>query len=84
MPNRQEQPTDINYHLPTTQGQARLHHSPHNALILYPPHTTTTHRCPNIALERLPVLSQIVGGLLVQRIGSIRLEEEELNKAYKD
>lgn len=82
MPNRQEQPTDINYYLPTTQGQARLvHHSPHNTLILYPPHTTTTHRCPNIALERLPVLSQIVGGLLVQRIGSIRLEEEKLNTA---
>ena len=78
MPIRQEH---LIHYLPT-QGRPG-HHSPHNPLILYPPHATTTHRRPNVALERFPILSQIVGGLLVQRIGSIRFQEEELSKVER-
>lgn len=40
---------------------------------------SSTHSCACIALEAFSVGSEILSGLLVERIGSIRLEEEELH-----
>lgn len=39
---------------------------------------TTAERRAHVALEALSVLLQVFGGLLVQRVRRVRLEEEEL------
>lgn len=52
----------------------------HHALVLHIPDGTSRHRRADIPFKRLPVLAEIIGRFLIQRIGSIRLEEEELRR----
>ena len=52
----------------------------HHALVLHAPDGTSRHRRPDVPLERLPVLAEIIGRFLIQGVGSVRLEEEELTR----
>lgn len=45
-------------------------------------HRAATHRGPHVALEALPVCAQIFRSLLVERVTSIRLEEQKLQSYY--
>ena len=61
----------------TTVTQILLEHT----VVLLACHHTTEKRSPDVTLEALTVCSEIMGSLLVERIGSIWLEKEELEQS---
>ena len=59
--------------------RARTHPSSlQDPVVTTPPDTAARHARPHIPLEPLPVPRQILGRLLVERIASVGLEEQEL------
>lgn len=55
----------------------------HHTVELHTFDGSTGHRGANVALEALPIRPQIIRSFFVQRIRSIRLEEEELHSNPK-
>lgn len=51
-----------------------------DTVVLHIPHHAAAQRVPHIALEHLPVRLQIFRSLLVERIRSIGLKEQELDR----
>lgn len=50
----------------------------HNPIKCFPLDISARHSTPHIPLKPIPIAHQIIRGLFVQRIASIRLEEQEL------
>ncbi len=66
--------------LPSCDAPSFANPSPYkNLLIRLVPHLSPRHRHPHIPLKALPIRPQVFRRLFVQRIRSIRLQEEKLS-----
>lgn len=52
----------------------------HNPFIVDAAHRPAAHRRAHVTLERLAILTQIVGSFFIQGIGGIGLKEQELSE----
>lgn len=50
----------------------------HHSVEAFSLHSAARHCAPYISLEAVAIAHEIVGGVLIQRIAGVRLEEEEL------